>query len=238
LVTAGNATHQAGLNLRKRILDAAADILEANPTDLRLAEGVITIAGSPNIELSLADLIRSIPKHLGGTGSDGLSETSYFQPPNYATASGVHAAVVEVEPATGRVVIVDYVVVHEAGHIVNPMIADAQVVGGVGQGIGGILCEHLRYDDRGQPLTSTFADYLMPVASMVPDVRMDEIVCPSPTNPLGVKGLGEGGAVGPPAAVANAVEDALRHAGRADVLIASGPLSPSRMLDLLADPER
>ncbi len=235
LVTAGNAAHQAGINLRARILEAAAEVLEANPADLDMADGIVSIAGSPSVELPLADLIRSIPKQLGGSGSDGLGETSYFQPPNYATASGVHAAVIDVEPSTGRVTIVDYVVVHEAGHIVNPMIADAQVVGGVGQGIGGILCEHMQYDDRGQPLASTFADYLMPVASMVPDIRMDEIVCPSPTNPLGVKGLGEGGAVGPPAAIANAVEDALRNAGRTDIVIASGPLSPSRVLDLLRE---
>ncbi|HAY68237.1 MAG TPA: hypothetical protein DCY82_08125, partial [Acidimicrobiaceae bacterium] len=87
---------------------------------------------------------------------------------------------------------------------------------------------------NGQPVTSTFADYAMPLASMVPDIRLDEIVCPSPTNPMGVKGLGEGGAVGPPAAVANAVEDALRRAGHADVTIRTGPLTPSRVLDLVA----
>jgi carbon-monoxide dehydrogenase large subunit len=235
LVTAGNAIDQAGRLLKQRILDAAANMLEANPDDLRLVDGVVTVAGTPSVEVGLAELVRTIPKLPGGSGSDGLSETSYFQPPNYATASGIHAAVVEVDCSTGRVGIVDYVVVHEAGRIVNPMVADAQVVGGVGQGIGGILCEHLRYDADGQPVTSTFADYLMPTAAMVPDVRLDEIVCPSPTNPLGVKGLGEGGAVGPPAAVANAVEDALRHAGIDDIVITSGPLSPGRMLDLLRE---
>ncbi len=232
LVTAGNATAQAGGLLKQRILDAAAGVLEANADDLILADGRVTVTGTPSVGLTLADLIRSVPKLAGGSGSDGLSETSYFQPPNYATASGVHAAVVDVDTTTGRMDIVDYVVVHEAGRIVNPMVADAQVIGGVGQGIGGILSEHLRYDDNGQPITSTFADYLMPISEMVPDVRMDEIVCPSPTNPLGVKGLGEGGAVGPPAAVANAVEDALRADG---VVVRSGPLSPSRILDLLRE---
>ncbi len=232
LVTAGNATAQAGGLLRQRILDAAAGVLEASPDDLLLTNSKITVAGTPAVELTLAELIRSVPKLLGGSGSDGLSETSYFQPPNYATASGVHAAVVEVDTTTGRVDIVDYVVVHEAGRIVNPVVADAQIIGGVGQGIGGIMSEHLRYDENGQPVTSTFADYVMPISSMVPEVRMDEIVCPSPTNPLGVKGLGEGGAVGPPAAVANAVEDALRAEG---VVIRTGPLSPSRVLDLLRE---
>ena len=234
LVTAGNATRQAAELLRQRILDAAADAMESSAADLELTGGMISVVGSPTKSMSLAELIRAVPKLIGGDGSDGLSETSYFQPPNYATASGVHAVVVAVDPETGRVEIVDYVVVHEAGRIVNPMIADAQVVGGVGQGIGGILCEHMVYDGNGQPVTSTFADYAMPLASMVPDIRLDEIVCPSPTNPMGVKGLGEGGAVGPPAAVANAVEDALRRAGHSHVTIRTGPLTPSRVLDLVA----
>ena len=138
LVTAGSATAQAGELLKERILEAAAGVLEANVADLRLDDGVVTVAGTPSVELTLADLVRSIPMQAGEPGSDGLSETSYFQPPNYATASGAHAAVVEVDTATGRVEIVDYVVVHEAGRIVNPVIADAQVVGGIGQGIGGI----------------------------------------------------------------------------------------------------
>ncbi|MEM7339479.1 MAG: molybdopterin cofactor-binding domain-containing protein, partial [Actinomycetota bacterium] len=232
LVTAGNATAQAGTLLKQRILDAAAGVLEANADDLDLVDGRISVAGTPAVQLTLAELIRAVPKLAGGSGSDGLSETSYFRPPNYATASGVHAVVVEVDTATGRVAILDYVVVHEAGRIVNPVIADAQVVGGVGQGIGGIMSEYLRYDENGQPITSTFADYLMPVSEMVPEIRLDEIVCPSPTNPLGVKGLGEGGAVGPPAAIANAVEDALRDHG---VVVRSGPLTPSRVRDLLRE---
>ena len=229
-VTAGNAIDQAGRLLQQRVLEHAAEFLEANPADLRLEEGRVTVAGTPAVSLSLAELIGAIPKLAGGSGSDGLNETSYFQPPNYATASGIHAALVEVDPDTGRLEIADYVVVHEAGRIVNPMIADAQVIGGVGQGIGGILSEHMQYDEEGQPVTSSFMDYLMPMSSMVPEIRLDEIVCPSPTNELGVKGLGEGGAVGPPAAVANAVEDALRSLG---VVVRSGPLTPSRVRDLV-----
>jgi carbon-monoxide dehydrogenase large subunit len=230
LVTAGNAIDQAGSLLRERILTHAAELLEASVDDLVLDGGRVSVTGTPSVGVTLAELIRAVPKLAGGSGADGLDETSYFQPPNYATASGVHAAVVEVEPSTGVVEIVDYVVVHEAGRIVNPVIADAQVVGGVGQGVGGVLCEHMRYDERGQPITSTFLDYLMPVASMMPEVRLDELVCPSPTNPLGVKGLGEGGAVGPPAALANAVEDALSPFG---VVVRSGPLTPSAVRGLL-----
>lgn len=232
LVTAGNAINQAGGLLKQRILSHAAEFLEAEVSDMQLEGSRISVKGTPAVGLSLAELIRTVPKLVGGSGSDGLSETSYFQPPNYATASGLHAAIIEVDPSTGRLDIRDYVVVHEAGKIVNPIIADAQVIGGVGQGIGGALSEHMRYDDQGQPITSTFMDYLLPVSSMVPDIRLDEIVCPSPTNQLGVKGLGEGGAVGPPAALANAVEDALRPF---NIIVRSGPLSPSRIRDLVRD---
>ncbi|HAE53699.1 MAG TPA: hypothetical protein DCG25_01910 [Acidimicrobiaceae bacterium] len=231
-VTAGNAIHQAGVLLQKRVFEHASELLEASPSDLEMNTGEISVKGTPKVKLSLAELIRSIPKLVGGSGSDGLSETSYFQPPNYATASGVHAAVVSVCPDTGRVEILDYVVVHEAGKIVNPTIADAQIVGGIGQGIGGALTEHMQFDELGQPVTSSFADYLMPVSSMVPDIRLDEVICPSPTNQLGVKGLGEGGAVGPPAALANAVEDAL---GSDAPVIRSGPLTPSRVRDLIRE---
>lgn len=233
-VTAGNAIDQAGSLLKERILGHAAEFLEANVDDLEIVDGVVTVRGTPSVELTLVELIRSIPKQPGGSGSDGLSETSYFQPPNYATASGLHAAIVDVDTTTGRVDILDYVVVHEAGKIVNPLIADAQVVGGIGQGIGGAMSEHMQYDELGQPITSTFMDYLMPVSAMVPDIRLDEVVCPSPTNDLGVKGLGEGGAVGPPAALANAVEDAL---GQLGVIVRSGPLSPGRIRDLVRDAE-
>ncbi|WP_018156791.1 xanthine dehydrogenase family protein molybdopterin-binding subunit [Demetria terragena] len=230
LVTAGNAIHQAAVLVKERILTAAAELLEIDSGKLDLVDGRVRVAGAPEQTLSLAEVLRSLPMRAHADGRDSLSETSYFQPPNYATSSGLHAAVVDVDIHTGRVEIEDYVVVHEAGRIVNPMIADAQIVGGVVQGLGGALLEHMQYDDAGQPVTTTFMDYLIPTATSVPDVRLDEISCPSPTNTLGVKGLGEGGAVGPPAAIANAVEDALRPFG---VVVRSCPLTPARVRELV-----
>ncbi|TWP34741.1 xanthine dehydrogenase family protein molybdopterin-binding subunit [Leekyejoonella antrihumi] len=230
LVTAENAIHQAAVLVRQRILDSAAELMEVDPADLEIADNQVVVKGSPGSAMSLAELMRAIPMTQGGSGRDGLSEVSYFQPPNYATSSGLHAVVVEVQPATGRVEILDYVVVHEAGRIVNPQIADAQIVGGTAQGIGGALLEHMQYDEAGQPVTSTFMDYRLPTVDTVPDIRLAEVVCPSPTNALGVKGLGEGGAVGPPAALANAVEDALSPFG---VVIHSCPLTPDRLWALL-----
>lgn len=230
LVTAGNAIHQAAGLVKERILASAADLMEIDVRDLDLVDGEVRARGVPGHSMKLADIVRALPMTPGGNGRDSLSETSYFQPPNYATASGLHAVVVEVDPETGRIEIEDYVVVHEAGRIVNPLVADAQIVGGVAQGLGGALFEHLQYDASGQPVTTTFMDYLLPTSSSVPDVRLDEVVCPSPTNALGVKGLGEGGAVGPPAALANAVEDALSPFG---VVVRSCPLTPSRVRDLV-----
>lgn len=235
LVTAGNAIHQAATLVRERILATAGDLMEIDPTDLELVDGQVRATGAEFSSMTLAEVMRALPVTPGGDGRDSLSEVSYFQPPNYATASGLHAVEVEVDPDSGRVEILDYVVVHEAGKIVNPQVADAQIVGGTAQGIGGALFEHLQYDDTGQPVTSTFMDYLLPTVESVPEIRLDEVVCPSPTNALGVKGLGEGGAVGPPAAIANAVEDALRPYG---VVVRSCPLTPSRVRDLMREAQR
>jgi carbon-monoxide dehydrogenase large subunit len=232
LVTAGNAIHQAAGLVKERILATASNLMEIDAGDLELVKGEVRAKGVPSQTLRLSDIMRALPVTPGGNGADSLSETSYFQPPNYATSSGLHAVVAEVDPGTGRVEIEDYVVVHEAGRIVNPQVADAQIVGGTAQGIGGALFEHLQYDGTGQPVTTTFMDYLLPTASTMPDVRLDEVVCPSPTNALGVKGLGEGGAVGPPAALANAVEDALRPFG---VVVRSCPLTPSRVRELVRE---
>lgn len=230
MVTAGNAIHQAATNLGQRIREVAANMLEASPDDLVIEGDRVAVTGTPSASVGFGELMRAVPMTGVAGGDDGLQETSYFQPPNYATASGLHAAVVEVDVTTGEVSILDYAVVHEAGRIVNPVIADAQVVGGVVQGIGGALLEHLQYDPDGQPLTTTLMDYLLPTSSTVPNIKLAEVVCPSPTNALGVKGLGEGGAVGPPGALANAVEDALSPFG---VVVHQCPLTPSRIRDLL-----
>lgn len=229
LVNAGNATHRAGKLVRDKALAAAAQRLEVAVADLDLADGVFTVRGTPaGPSLTLAELAAGAP--LLGDGPAELSETVHFRPPGFAVASGAHAVLVEVDERTGEVEIRKYVVVHDAGAIVNPAIAEGQVTGGVAQGIGGALYEEMIYGPDGQPRTATYLDYLVPTSSEIPDLDLDELHSPSPMNDLGVKGLGEGGAIAPQAVLANAVEDALRPHG---VVIRRGPLSPSRIRDLL-----
>jgi carbon-monoxide dehydrogenase large subunit len=139
---------------------------------------------------------------------------------------------VEVDPETGRVQLLGYAVAHDAGRIINPLVVDGQVCGGVAQGIGGALLEEIVHDESGQVITASLMDYLVPTALDVPELKMEHLEYPSPRNPLGVKGLGEGGAISPPAAIANAVEDALRPFG---VRVTSTPLSPSRVQRLIRD---
>ena len=141
----------------------------------------------------------------------------------YAT----HAAVVAVDPETGRIEIVDYVVVEDGGTLVNPMIVDGQICGGTVQGIGTCLYEEMPFSPQGQPLAATLADYLVPSATEVPRIRMLHMETPSPYTEFGIKGLGEGGAVGPPAAIVCAVNDALRPLG---VEVHDLPLTPARIL--------
>ncbi|WP_406089654.1 xanthine dehydrogenase family protein molybdopterin-binding subunit [Streptomyces sp. NBC_01013] len=235
LVNAGNATHRAGRLVRERIIEAAARRLGLAPDGLALNEGVVSAREPGGPSISLAELAGEAPMPGTPEPTDGrhgteISETVHFRPPGFAVASGAHAAVVEVDAHTGEVRILHYVVVHDAGNIVNPMIAEGQVTGGIAQGIGGALYEEMIYGPDGQPRTGTYMDYLVPTSSEIPDLDMDEIFTPSPMNDLGVKGLGEGGAIAPQAVLAGAVEDALRPFG---VVVRRGPLSPSRVRALI-----
>ncbi|WP_328633965.1 xanthine dehydrogenase family protein molybdopterin-binding subunit [Streptomyces sp. NBC_00356] len=237
LVNAGNATHRAGRLVREKALDLAARRLDVPVAELTLTDGVFTTKTSDGPTLTLAELagrapLPGTPEPTDGRHGTELSETVHFRPPGFAVASGAHAAAVEVDEHTGELEILQYVVVHDAGVIVNPLIAEGQVTGGIAQGIGGALYEEMIYGPDGQPRTGTYMDYLVPTSSEIPDLDMDEIHSPSPMNDLGVKGLGEGGAIAPQAVLANAVEDALRPF---DVVVRRGPLSPSRIRDLLRD---
>jgi carbon-monoxide dehydrogenase large subunit len=149
--------------------------------------------------------------------------------------SAVHVAHVEVDAGTGAVKLLRYVVAHDCGKLINPVIVEGQIHGGVAQGIGGGLLEELIYDEQGQLLTGTFMDYLIPSAMEVPPVETVHLEYPSPRNPLGIKGIGEGGAISPPAAIANAVEDALQPFG---ARVTRTPLGPSAVLDLIASGSR
>ncbi|HET6549953.1 MAG TPA: xanthine dehydrogenase family protein molybdopterin-binding subunit, partial [Solirubrobacter sp.] len=203
-VVAGNAVADATGEVREQALDLAADLLEAAVADLRIADGCIAPVGSPSRGLPLAEVARAAEER--GTP---LAATVYFEPPTVTWASGVHVAHVAVDPETGDVELLRYVVVHDCGREINPLIVAGQMHGGVAQGIGGALYEEVLYDDDGQLLNATLADYLVPTAEEVPRIELGHLQTPSPLNRLGVRGVGEAGAIAPPAAIANAVQDAL-----------------------------
>lgn len=213
MVVAGSAALEAARRLREQALHVAAELLEAAPGDLEVSAGGVAVRGAAARRVSWSEIVA----RAGGDGRDGqdgcLAAEHVFEIEHMTYPFGVHAAVVAVDVETGRVEVLRYVIAHDAGRVINPMIVEGQLLGGLGQGIGGALLEELAYDDRGQLLSGTFMDYLMPTAAEVPaDVRLVVDGVPTPLNPLGVKGVGEGGCTGAGAAVANAVADALAGA--------------------------
>jgi len=233
-VVAGNAVHRAAVALKARVLARAESLLEAAAFDLELVDGRACIKGASGRGVSLGEIARAEAAAVlrrGEAGDGRLAETAYFLPPTVTYASAAHAAIVALDPATGALRIERYVVVHDCGRVVNPLLAEGQIAGAVAQGVGGALAEEFVYDAHGQPLSGSLMDYALPAAKDVPVVVTEHLESPSPRNPLGVKGLGEGGTIGAPAAIANAVEDALRPYG---AVVRRGPLTPQRIRGLIA----
>jgi aerobic carbon-monoxide dehydrogenase large subunit len=191
----------------------------------------------PRGSVSLRDIARAFylaPADLpGDTDPHGLEVTQGYAPARLTGlhTGSAHAVVVAIDPETGGVEILDYVVVEDAGVLINPMIVDGQIVGGTAQGIGSALFEEMPFDIHGQPLAATLADYLLPGAVEVPNVRLLHMETPSPYTEFGQKGVGEGGAIGPGAAIANAVNDALAARG---VELCELPITPPRIVAALA----
>jgi CO/xanthine dehydrogenase Mo-binding subunit len=238
IVVAGTACHEAALLVRAKALKLAAEMLEAAEGDLQLADGRISVRGSPGHAVSLAQLAVAANPLRGAVkpGTEpGLEATAYFGPARGNAANGVHAMIVEVDPDTMLVKILRYVVVHDAGKVIHPVIVEGQIQGGVAHGIGNSFYEQLVWDDNGQLLNASLMDYLLPTALDVPTVEITHRETPSPLNPLGVKGVGEAGAIPTGAAFAQAVEDALAGTG---VEILEIPLSPSRLFALVQEAER
>ena len=234
-VVGGSAVHQAAAAVRERAVQLAARILEAAEEDLEVRDGAVVVRGDPDpktARVSLAEITKAAEpasRHLRPGEPAGLSARRRFEVSHMTYPYGVHVAVVAVDPGTGQVRVLRYLVAYEVGRAVNPMLVEGQLRGGVAQGIGGALFEEFSYDDAGQPQAITFIEYRMPTAAEVPAV--DLLVCqdaPSPGNPLGVMGAGEGGVSAAGAAVANAVRDALGLAGGVGQL----PLTPARVREL------
>jgi carbon-monoxide dehydrogenase large subunit len=237
-VNVGSAIYGASARLKEKLLQLAAHLLEANPGDLELDGGKVFVRGFPQRAASFSELARAavpgwaskLPEGL----EPGLEDTFYFVPPTVTWANAVHVAVIEVDIQTGAIKLLDYIVAHDAGRLINPLLVDGQIHGGVAQGIGAALYEEIAYDENGQLLTGSFINYLLPGSMEVPRIKIVHLESPSPLNPLGVKGLGEGGAIAPPAAIANALADALSaFAPRVNEI----PLTPDRVLELLRDKE-
>ncbi|MGX9963972.1 molybdopterin cofactor-binding domain-containing protein [Roseomonas sp. F4] len=233
-VVAGSAAHEAAKVVRQKILKTAAMHFECAEEDLVLADGKVHVAGVPDHAITLGKLAGLANPMRGAVtpGTEpGLEATSYFGPASGATASGVHAMIVEIDRGTFRPTILDYVVVHDCGTVINPLILAGQIHGGVAQGIGNAFFEKLEWDSEGQLLNASLADYLIPTALDVPRMRLDHTVTPSPLNPLGVKGAGEAGAIPVGALFAQALEDALDLPAQG-IEIREMPLSPSRLWEI------
>jgi carbon-monoxide dehydrogenase large subunit len=231
-VIGGNAARLAADRVRAKALEIAAHLLEADVERLAIDEGVIALDGDPERSLPFARVAwvaHYEPRSLPAGMEPGLESTARFVAPPTTFGNATHVCACEVDVETGLVTILDYVVAEDCGVMINPMVVEGQIAGGVTQGIGGALLEHLPYDEDGNPLAITLKDYLMPTAETVPDFRYAHVETPSNT-PGGHKGVAESGAIGAPAAVVNAVADALAPLGVGAV---SQPLAPDRILALI-----
>ncbi|HET9201793.1 MAG TPA: xanthine dehydrogenase family protein molybdopterin-binding subunit [Acidimicrobiia bacterium] len=216
--TTASAVHVAAGDLAETAKRLAADRLEASSQDIVLDDGVAMVVGQPGTEIPLGDLAAGLQPKLGATLPEGqqrpgLSVERVVPFDGLAYTFGTHVAEVEVDPETGHVVVANYVVVHDCGTLLNPMIVDGQIDGGVAHGLGNALSEEVRFSDDGQPLTTSFMDYRIITAADMPPLTKIHTETPSPTNPLGAKGAGEGGTIPTAAAVASAVEHALGGMG-------------------------
>jgi carbon-monoxide dehydrogenase large subunit len=232
-VVAGNAVNEAAKDVRKKVLALAKDILEVTEKDLELLDGRVFEREHPEHGITLSELAVLANPLRGAVrpGTEpGLESTNYFGPETGATSSGVHAMILEVDPETMMVKIHKYVVIHDCGRVINPMILDGQVRGGVAQGLGNAYYEQLVFDDYGQLLTGSFMDYLIPTSQEVPRIELGHAETPSPLNPLGIKGAGEAGAIPVAPLFVQALENALdlEHLEILEI-----PLSPTRLWELV-----
>src|SRR5436309_800562 len=254
---AGSAMHLAAVKVREKTKQVAADLFEAAPEDIELADGKVFVKDAPHRSLTLGQVAISanplryaygenartlMSMKLAGSrqgpalpperGGPGLEAAEFYSPPHASFARGVHGAIIEVDPKTGMVSFVKYAAVHDCGRVINPMVVEGQVHGGVAQGIGGAFFERLVYNEHGQIVNASFMDYLLPTSAEVPPITVDHVETPSPLSPLGMKGAGEAGVIPVPALFASAIDDALSPYG---LRVLEMPLHPCRVYELLKE---
>src|SRR2546430_2910164 len=254
---AGSAMHLAAVKVREKTKQVAADLFEAAPEDIELADGKVFVKDAPHRSLTLGQVAISanplryaygenarnlMSMKLGGSrqgpalsperGAPGLEASEFYSPPHGSFASGVHGAIIEVDPKIGMVTFVKYAAVHDCGRVINPMVVEGQVHGGVAQGIGGAFFERLVFNEEGQLTNASFMDYLIPTAAEIPSILVEHVETPSPLNPLGVKGAGEAGVIPVPALFASAIDNALLPFG---IRVREMPLHPCRLYELLQE---
>jgi aerobic carbon-monoxide dehydrogenase large subunit len=233
-VTAGSSVLLAARAVARKARKLASHVLEVAEDDLELADGRVRVAGAPQLGVpfgELARILQGAPGYGFPPGMEpGLQETSNFRTDELAYANACHAVEVEVDIETGEVCVLRYVALQDSGTLVNPLMVDGQVHGGIAHGVGNALLERMEYDDAGQPVTTSFAEYLLPTAPTFPMFETQYKQTPSPLNPLGAKGAGEVGTIPAAAAVISAIEDALRPY---DVRITRYPVTPALLLELI-----
>jgi carbon-monoxide dehydrogenase large subunit len=248
----GSAIHLAATRAREKALRIAAEALEASVDDLEIADGVVSVRGTPpgtaSIDLGTVAVLSNPLRYafdeaskaatqfsVGDPGKPpvaeddepGLEGRDFYSPERSTFASGMHAVIVETDPDTAEISILKYAVVHDCGRLINPMIVEGQIQGGVAQGVGGALYERMAYDADGQLLNASFMDFLMPYVTEIPaHIDIDHLETPSPLNPLGIKGAGEAGVIPSAAVFASAISDAEGFA------VTAMPISPSELFDL------
>ena len=256
-VMSGSAIHLAARRAKEKVLRIASEALEADEGDLQIVDGVVSVKGAPGVALDLGTVsVLSNPLRyafdeaskaatqfsVGDPGKPpvaeddepGLEGRDFYSPERATFAAGMHAVILETDPETAEITILKYAVVHDCGHLINPMIVEGQIHGGVAQGVGGALYERMAYDENGQLQNASFMDFLMPYVTEVPDtIDIDHLETPSPLNPLGIKGAGEAGVIPSAALFAAAIEDAERLSS-SGLAITAMPISPSDLFELRA----
>jgi carbon-monoxide dehydrogenase large subunit len=235
-VNAGSSVHVAAIEVAEKAKKLAASMLEVAESDLELTDGFVSVRGIPGLRKSFREIaVKSIGMpgfSMAGGIEPGLEATAYFKPDQSAYSNSTHVCEVEVDIETGIVTVLRHTVMHDCGRVINPLVVEGQIVGGVAHGIGNGLLERLHFDADAAPQSINLGDYLMPLATNMPPVDVLHMETPSPLNPLGVKGAGEGGTIGCIAAVLSAVENALAPFG---VHISESPIEPARIVELLGE---